>query len=191
MKSRILLISAGAVALSAGLAIVASANHRDVQLRASLRGLNEVPPNASPATGTFRATLDETAQTITFTVDYRDLSVNPSVAHIHFGPPGINGGVMFFFCGGGGKPACPAATSGTITGTAAAADILGPVAQGIAPGDFANVVRAIRTGNSYANVHSATFPAGEIRGRVFGVGFSRDRDRDRDDDLDRDDDRDD
>jgi len=83
---------------------------------------------------------------------------------------------------GGGKPACPAATSGTITGTVAAADVVGPAAQGVVPGDFANVVRAIRTGNTYANVHSALFPAGEIRGRVFGVGFSRDHDGDDDHD---------
>ena len=184
MKSRTLMIAVGAVVLSAGLGIVAYANHRDVQLRASLRGLNEVPPNTSVATGSFRAALDEAAQTITFTLDYRNLTGNPSVAHVHFGPPRVNGGVIFFFCGGGGKPACPAATSGTITGTVAAADIVGPAAQGIAAGDFANVVRAIRTGNSYANIHSALFPAGEIRGRVFGIGFSRDRDRDGDDDRD-------
>jgi len=184
MKSRILLISAvaGAVVVSAGLGIVAYANHRDVQLRASMRGLNEVPPTASAATGTLRATLDETAQTITFTLDYRNMSANPSAAHVHFGPTRVNGGVMFFFCGGGGKPACPAATSGTITGTVAAADVVGPAAQGIAAGDFANVVRAIRTGNSYANIHSATFPGGEARGRVFASGFSRDHDGDDDHD---------
>jgi hypothetical protein len=180
MKSRILLIAAGAVVLSAGLGIVAFANHRDVQLRASLHGLNEVPPNTSMATGTFRASLDEAAQTITFTLDYRNLTGNPSVAHVHFGPPRVNGGVMFFFCGGGGKPACPAAASGTIMGTVAAADVVGPATQGVAAGDFANVVRAIRTGNAYANIHSALFPAGEIRGRVFGVGFSRDHDGDDD-----------
>jgi hypothetical protein len=185
MKSRILLITAvagAAVVVSAGLGIVAYANHRDVQLRASLRGLNEVPPTASAATATLRATLDESAQTITFTLDYRNMSATPSAAHVHFGPTRVNGGVMFFFCGGGGKPPCPAATSGTITGTVAATDVVGPAAQGIAAGDFANVVRAIRTGNSYANIHSATFPGGEARGKVFAAGFSHDHDGDDDHD---------
>ena len=184
MKSRIVWISAvaGALVLSAGLGIAAYANHRDVQLRAELRGLNEVPPTSSPATATFRATLDESAQTITFTLDYKNLVANPAAAHVHFGPTKVNGGVMFFFCGGGGKPACPAATSGTITGTVVPADVVGPAAQGIAAGDFANVVRAIRTGNSYANIHSANFPGGEARGKVFASGFSRDHDGDDDHD---------
>ena len=184
MKSRFVWISAvaGALVLSAGLGIVAYASHRDVQLRAELRGLNEVPPTTSPATATLRATLDESAQTITFTLDYKNMVATPSAAHVHFGPTKVNGGVMFFFCGGGGKPACPAATSGTITGTVAPADVVGPAAQGVAVGDFANVVRAIRTGNAYANIHSATFPGGEARGKVFASGFSHDHDADDDHD---------
>lgn len=183
MKNRIALLSGIVIAIiiSAGLGYRAYANHRDVTLRATLRGLNEVPPIATAATATLRATLDENAQTITFTLDFRDLTANPGAAHIHFGPPGVNGGVMVFFCGGGGKPACPAATAGTVTGTITAADVVGPAAQGIAVGDFASVVRAIRTGNSYANMHNDRFPSGELRGRVIASGFG-DGDGDRDDD---------
>jgi hypothetical protein len=49
-------------------------------------------------------------------------------------------------------------------------------------GDFADVARAIRTGNSYANMHGANFPAGEIRGKVFAFGVSsHDGDDDHDD----------
>ncbi|HET7504291.1 MAG TPA: CHRD domain-containing protein [Kofleriaceae bacterium] len=182
MKNRIVLLSGIAVAIiaSAGLGFRAYANHRDVTLRATLRGLNEVPPIATPATATLRATLDESAQTITFTLEFRDLTANPAAAHIHFGPPGVNGGVMVFFCGGGGKPACPASTAGTVTGTIAATDVVGPAAQGIAAGDFASVVRAIRTGNSYANMHNERFPSGELRGKVIASGFD-DGDHDGDD----------
>ncbi|HEU4730354.1 MAG TPA: CHRD domain-containing protein [Kofleriaceae bacterium] len=173
MKNRIALLSGVAVAIiaSAGLGYRAYANHRDITLRATLRGLNEVPPIATPATATLRATLDESQQMITFTLDFRDLTVNPAAAHIHFGPPGVNGGVMVFFCGGGGKPACPASTSGTVTGTIVATDVVGPAAQGIAAGDFASVVRAIRTGNAYANMHNERFPTGELRGKVTAFGF--------------------
>jgi hypothetical protein len=180
MKSHILLISSLTAAIigSAGLGIRAYANHRDITLRASLRGLNEVPPTASLATATLRASLDEDAQTITFTLDYRNLTANPGAAHIHFGPSKVNGGVMVFFCGGGGKPACPAATSGTVTGTITAADVVGPVAQGIAAGDFASVARAIRTGNAYANMHNDRFPSGELRGQVIASGFSHSDDDD-------------
>jgi CHRD domain-containing protein len=189
MKKRILLISTSAVAVvvSAGLGIRAFADFRDhnVTMRAELRGLNEVPPTTSRGSASLRATLDEEAQTITFTLDFRDLTLPPAAAHIHFGPTKVNGGVMVFFCGGGGKPACPASTSGTVTGTIAAGDVVGPAAQGITAGAadaFANVARAIRTGNSYANMHSANFPAGEIRGKVFVMGASRhDGDDDHDD----------
>lgn len=173
---------AATVVVSTGLAFSVRADRRDVRLHAELRGLNEVPPTASPGQATLRATLDESAQTITFTLDFKDLSGPPSAAHIHFGPPRVNGGVMVFFCGGGGKPSCPAATSGTVTGTIAAGDVVGPTAQGIAVGDFADVARAILTGNSYANMHGAAFPNGEIRGKVFVSGGQRsDDDHDLDD----------
>jgi hypothetical protein len=174
MKLRIAFTSSVALALVvfAGLGLRASAGHRDVTLRASLTGLKEVPPIASPATATLRAAMDEGARTITFTLTYRNLTANPMAAHIHFGPSKVSGGVVAFFCGGGGKPACPAATSGTVTGTITAADVVALPAQGIAAGDFASLVRAIKTGNAYVNLHNQRFPAGEVRGQVVGSGRS-------------------
>ena len=56
--------------------------------------------------------------------------------------------------------------SAGVTGTITPADIIGPAAQGIAPGEFAEVVRAIRNGAVYANVHSTLRPGGEIRGQL-------------------------
>lgn len=168
MKLRIALTSLLALVLvvCAALGHRASADHREVALRATLRGLNEVPPTTSRATATLRATLDETGQRISFTLEYRNMTANPMAAHIHFGPTKVNGGVMVFFCGGGGQPPCPGATSGKITGTITAANVIGPVDQGIALRNFADVVYAIRTGNAYANIHSGRFPNGELRGQV-------------------------
>lgn len=85
---------------------------------------------------------------------------------MHFGQRGVAGGVSFFFCGGGGKPACPATTSGTVTGTVVAADVVGPAAQGIQPGDLAAILQMIRAGLGYANMHTPNHPAGEIRGQI-------------------------
>ncbi|HMG24534.1 MAG TPA: CHRD domain-containing protein [Kofleriaceae bacterium] len=186
MKKRIVLISASAIGLviAGGVGFRAFADHRDrhVTLRAELRGLNEVPPTTSKGSASLRAQLDEEAGTIDFTLDFADLTQAPTVAHIHFGPTKVNGGVMVFFCGGGGKPACPTTTTGTITGTIAAADVLGPAPQGITAGDFDDVVRAIRTGNSYANMHNLNFPNGEVRGKVTASGHSQhDGDNDHDD----------
>jgi hypothetical protein len=44
--------------------------------------------------------------------------------------------------------------------------VIGPAGQGIAAGEFAEIVRAIRAGRAYANVHSTKFPGGEIRGQI-------------------------
>jgi len=69
---------------------------------------------------------------------------------------------MIFLCGGGRQPACPAATSGTISGTTMAANVTGPTSQGIAAGDLTSALEAVREGNAYANMHSPMFPLGEI-----------------------------
>ena len=47
-----------------------------------------------------------------------------------------------------------------------AASVIGPAGQGISAGEFAELIRAIRSGNAYVNVHTMTFPAGEIRGQL-------------------------
>jgi CHRD domain len=54
----------------------------------------------------------------------------------------------------------------TISGTATADDVVGPTGQGIAPGEFDEVLDAIRAGVTYANVHSSTFGGGEIRAQL-------------------------
>jgi len=54
----------------------------------------------------------------------------------------------------------------TITGTITPADVIGPTGQGIAPGEWNELAAAIRAGVAYANVHSTTQPAGEIRGQI-------------------------
>jgi len=135
--------------------------------RAKLIGFNEVPATNSNGRGKLRLTLTDTE--ITFRLDYSGLSGNPAAAHIHVGQLNVNGGVAVFFCGGGGKPACPASTSGSVSGTITAADLVGPAAQGYpaAPaGKLADLERAIKAGVSYANMHTAQFPAGEIRGQI-------------------------
>lgn len=167
------------VAGLAACAVTARATFEDekILIHARLSGLNEVPPTNSMATGTVRGSISEDRTTISYTFTYSNLTGNPLFAHFHFGQPEVNGGVMVFLCGGGGKPACPAATSGTVSGTITAADIVGPAAQGIlaAPaGQFSDVVRAILTGHAYANIHTPTFPGGEERGPVVAFGADRD-----------------
>jgi hypothetical protein len=103
---------------------------------------------------------------ITFSLNFSDLSSTLTVAHLHFAPTKVAGGVMIFLCGGGGQPDCPAATEGTITGTITAANVTGPTTQGIDVGDLDSALEAVRTGLSYVNMHTTNFAGGEIRGQV-------------------------
>jgi hypothetical protein len=135
---------------------------------ARLSGYNETPSLNSTGHATFTATISN--GTITFKLDYADLSGPPAVAHVHIGQVGVAGGVSFFLCGGGGKPACPASPSGSVSGTVVAADVVGPTAQGFNAGDLTPVIDAIQHNVSYANMHTAKFPAGEIRGQLFPTG---------------------
>ena len=77
--------------------------------RAKMIGFNEVPATNSKGQGKLRLSMTDTQ--ITFRLDYSGLSGNPAASHIHVGQKNVNGGVAVFFCGGGGKPPCPASTS--------------------------------------------------------------------------------
>lgn len=131
------------------------------RFEASLNGLRETPSVSTAGRGSITLRID--GDTIHYELSYRDLTGPPGAAHIHFGRPDVAGGVAAFLCGGT-KPACP--ESGTVAGTIVAADVVGPTDQGIAPGEFTELVRAIRAGATYANVHTEMFQNGEIRGNL-------------------------
>jgi hypothetical protein len=138
---------------------------------ARLTSTQEVPPIISGARGSFRATLDEAASTISYELQYEGFDSPVVQAHLHTAQPGVNGGIMVWLCGSAslpgppGTPACPEAP-GTVSGQLTAEQVVGPSAQGISPGEFDEVLRAIRKGVTYANVHTARYPAGEIRGQL-------------------------
>ena len=161
------LLVAGLAALAmAGTTVRAQDDDVSARLRARLSSFNENMPNAFGGTGTFQGRLNAAGDTIAWTFTWDGLTGPPSAAHIHFGQPWANGPVFTFFCGGGGKPACPQTTSGSIEGTTTADDILGLPAQGLEPGDFATALEILRHHDGYANMHTAQFPGGEIRGQV-------------------------
>jgi hypothetical protein len=144
----------------------AAVARRDADLTARLTGFQETPSISTRARGRFEARIDRDA--IEYVLSYENLEAPVSAAHIHFAEQHVAGGVIAFLCGSEGTPACPS-PSGTVSGTITASDVIGPEAQGIAPGEFREVVRALRAGVTYANVHSTTFPAGEIRGQIRGA----------------------
>jgi CHRD domain-containing protein len=176
MTKRLMAMTIGAVLIVGG-GSVASAQEKDLanNVKATLIGFEENPSISTAGSGSLDLKIDDGKEEISFTLTYGDLEgVAPTVpggvvtaAHIHISRPSVNGGVVAFLCGGGGKPACP--ISGTITGTITEANIVGPAAQGIDPGEstaFEEFVAAIRAGYSYVNVHTTRWPGGEIRGQI-------------------------
>src|SRR5207249_6423885 len=123
--------------------------------KATLSSYGEVPTNSTTGTGDLDFVIDDSAQTITFTLTYTGLAAPATAAHIHLGARSTNGGVSVYFCGGGGQGPCPPGTSSeaTVTGTITAANVIGPTAQGIQLGEFDKLVAAIRAGVTYANIH--------------------------------------
>ena len=106
-------------------------------------------------------------------------SRTPCRARTSVGAPArTSGGVAFFFCGGGGKAACPSSASGpvTISGSVGSGDIVGPTTQGFAANDLTSIVKAIQAGATYANMHTSVYPGGEIRGQLVGGGHDDDQD---------------
>ena len=151
-------------AVMANLLAAPIANSQTERFSAGLGGDKEVPPINTAGSGVFRMEIVDS--NITFSLSFSDLSSDLSVAHLHFAPTKVGGGVMIFLCGGGGQPDCPVATSGTITGTITAANVTGPTTQGIDVGDLDSALEAVRTRLSYVNMHTTNFASGEIRGQV-------------------------
>lgn len=140
-----------------------------LQLR--LTGYEETPAALSTTgTGQFRVQINDRAQEISYRLSYQRLEADVTQAHIHFGLRAQTGGISVFLCtnlgnGPAGTQLCPAAPA-TVTGVIRPADVIGPAGQGIAAGEFAELVAAIRSGTTYVNVHSTRYPAGEVRAQL-------------------------
>ncbi len=184
-RSRNLAATLAALGLALAAAPAAADDDNDRGFRARLSGFNEVHFAAGPpatlrgavstkARGSFRATLDRRSDAIDYKLSYEGLEGAVTQAHIHFGQHHTVGGITVWLCQTPGTPA-PAAVAaatpqcvaeGTVSGTITPAQVLGAAGQGLADGEFAELVRAMRAGTTYANVHSSLFPPGEIRGQV-------------------------
>ena len=145
------------------------AEAQNKKFKTTLIGFEEVPSLSTTGIGTFDMKIDFQDSGFDYTLSYSGLVGTVQQAHTHIGQQGVNGGIMVFFCtnlgnGPPGTQACP--QSGTISGRVTPVDVIGPAGQGIAAGEFAEVLKAIRGGAAYVNVHSTVFPGGEIRGQL-------------------------
>jgi hypothetical protein len=189
MRQRRIQLAAGVaiVAIASVVATTAVAGGGDDRVREELTGVQEVPVVLTGAEGRFKAKIF--SDRIDYELRYEDLEGEVRQAHIHIGQRLANGGIAVWLCDTASNPS-PAPTTpecdpspATVTGTIFPADVVSSMqatSQGIAAGEFDELVDAIQGGFTYANVHSTLAPGGEIRGQL-------DDDRD-DDDDDRDDD---
>ena len=132
--------------------------------RANLRGREEVPLTLSAARGRLALTVNDVDTSVHFVLEYAGFLTPVAAAHIHVGQPNVNGGVTVFFCGGGGRPACP--PEGTVEGDFTANDVLALTSQQLELHNLGKLLAAIRAGKTYGNVHTLTSPGGEIRGQI-------------------------
>jgi hypothetical protein len=175
MKGRLLKSGLAALALATlGGSLMAHDGDRDRDgrfvVRTDLEGFQEVPAVSTVASGRFRAVIDTKANTITWKLNYEGLEGAVQQSHVHFGQLSVNGGVSFFLCsnlGNGpvGTQACPEGPA-ELTGVITPDLVIGPAGTGIEAGAMAEIVAAIKNGTAYANVHSAKWPGGEIRGQL-------------------------
>lgn len=140
LASRIILFGITVLVLS----LSANANTYFI---ANLNSAQEVPPNASTASGVGRVTLNAAETQIIATFYWTGLSANASAGHIH-GPagPGSNAGVLFDMMPSAATAGSAVARTFSVTPTQ---------------------VSQLKAGLWYFNIHTSTNPGGEIRGQIL------------------------
>ena len=134
---------AATVAVMAGALAATAAHAETIVLVAEISGAAQVPPNPSKGTGTVTSTYDTVTRALTWKGTYEGLTGQPLAAHFH-GPADakMNGPVAVNF----EKFASPFEGAATLT-EAQAADLL--------------------AGRWYVNIHTPSYPGGELRGQVL------------------------
>jgi hypothetical protein len=149
--------------------LVASAQAGANRFSTVLAGDQEVPVVATIGGGTLTLDVNEGGTEIDWELTYSDMQADVIMAHIHVAQPGVNGGIVLWFCkttqtAPAGTQTCPT-REGTLSGTFTNASVT-PVASQQIPADLHQVVALIKDGFGYANVHTTASTGGEIRGQI-------------------------
>ena len=167
------------IVVLAGL-LVTGAVARGDTLQATLTGYEESPSVSTVANGDFRAIIEDggAADHFHYSLTYSGLQGTITQSHIHIASPGVNGSIVIWLCQTDTNKdptnlsgQCPPGkeTEAVVTGKITSANVLGgnpPNPQQLTANDLAEVIRAIRAGAAYANVHTDLSPSGEIRGQI-------------------------
>lgn len=182
---KIAVLATIALVVIAGATVVVTDNDFRRGIREFLSGHEEVPVVLTTGRGTLTAFINRDAGEIAYKLRYSDLESDATQAHIHVGQPRINGGISVYLCLNSppitpnpnplprNPPPCPL-REGEVEGVFSALDVVGPASQGIVAGDLERLIFAIRSGNTYVNVHTVRSPGGEIRSQLDHDGHDRD-----------------
>ncbi len=175
MNSRLRLLTFS-LATAAGLLCTTAAPGQVLSYSVIMNGASESPVNASPGTGTAFITIDFTANTLAITFNFTGLLGTTTAAHIHaatavpgVGTSGVATTTPFF----AGFPT--GVTSGSYSNTLdmTQASSYNPSYVTANGGTTASaesaLFTAIQGGRAYLNIHSTSFPGGEIRGFLVAV----------------------
>lgn len=113
-------------------------------------GAQEVPPVATPATGSGTAVLSADQTTFTMSYSFSGLLGSQTNAHIHQGAIGVPGGVV---------KQLPTPNSNVVNFVWSSTDVSQPLTP-------AHVTTLLNEG-FYVNIHSTSFTGGEIRGQIL------------------------
>ncbi|MGE5205175.1 MAG: CHRD domain-containing protein [Chlamydiota bacterium] len=181
MNVTVKLLAATAIAAVAALPVATAGQ----EVHAQCDGYQVVSSQSTNGKATFRAKVDRINKTIEYELHYSNLEGDIIQSHIHFSRPGSNGGIIVFLCTNAGNtppsappaPLCSGTREGTVTGTIRAENVVylpfgnqfpppPNGTQGISPGDFDGLVRAMDAGAAYILVHTVAQPSGELRGQI-------------------------
>ena len=154
--------------------LASNAAQAAVFYEAVLSGANETTPTGSPGTGLGKLTIDDTLHSMTISITFADLVGVTTASHTHCcAPVGTNAGVATQVPYFTGFPI--GVTSGSYLHTFDLLDLstYNP-AFVTAHGGTATTARdfllaGLAADQAYLNIHTQTFPGGEIRGQWVAV----------------------
>ena len=151
--------SAG-ILLLGGTAVAQSGSNPDPTFVAQLNGAQETPPNPVKSSGYAGVMLSGDGSKMYYSITATDLTTPAMMAHIHTGVLGEAGPVVVTLCS---PSTTPCQSEGQVVqGSFDASALSGPL-QG---GTLSDLLYAIETGDAYVNVHTTTYPNGELRGQL-------------------------
>lgn len=146
----------------AALSITACSNDPQEKYVAELRSSNEVPSNSSTAVGRVVLLVSRDASYAEYSVEQGGLTGGIRGGHFHRAAAGVNGPIVLsFFFNADGTP-----LTAPVPGTTDL-ELNKAIARTITKAQLDPILADLRAGNLYANIHTPTFPGGEIRGQLI------------------------